>query len=143
MEGVIRLEQYVMPYDPLIQRMARELTLEQAYYYIRDNIAYHTTRKDYWKSARQTLLDGWGDCFDKSILLQSYIMAKGLKGHVKFVFLPKEFNGHAYNVVFYNGEMISLDTTCPECDFGVKPDVKEVEVATFDGYNLYVKNNKL
>lgn len=141
--GRIDLREYVTPNDELIVKMANELTVEEAYYYLRDKIGYYTEEKDYWKTPRQTLLDGWGDCFDKSMVLQSYLMAKGIPSYVKFVFLPTEFSGHAYVVAYYNGEEIPLDTTCVSCEFGQTPNMPEILVATFDGENLDVINDRL
>lgn len=141
--GIIRLSTYVTPEDPLVERMALLLTPQQAYIYIRDRIKYHSEKDDYWKTPRQTLLDGWGDCDDKSFLMHSYLLARGIPSYTYFVYLPTKRTGHAYNYAFINGKWIPIDTTCVDCKFGQKPKIKEIVVARFDGVELEVFNKEL
>jgi hypothetical protein len=95
------------------------------YYYVRDNIKYinDPEGRDYLQRPQQTLL-GAGDCEDQAILLNSLMLATGIRSRI--VLIP----GHAFIEININeapkkykedNGWISLDTTCSSCNFGKLP----------------------
>ncbi|MCK5107769.1 MAG: transglutaminase domain-containing protein [Nanoarchaeota archaeon] len=91
------------------------------FYFVKGNIEYvNDPPTEYVKSARETLLNGAGDCDDSSVLLANLLQSIGI--NTRFVFIP----GHVY-VEAYLPEALSkyrdngwvaLDATCQYCEFG-------------------------
>ena len=120
--------------DPIIRNIATKIVTESCvqseicyakalYYFVRDNIKYVSDPKrfEYAETPREILLTGGGDCDSHSILLASLNEAIGITTRLVFVpshvyvqiYLPEARKGYKTE-----GDMISLDTTCKNCEFG-------------------------
>ena len=91
------------------------------FYFVKENIEYvNDPPGEYIKNARETLLNGAGDCDDSSILLANLLQSIGI--NTRFVFIP----GHVYVEAYlpdaiskYRDEgWVALDATCQYCKFG-------------------------
>ena len=96
------------------------------FYFVRDNFQYVSDPNayEYVKTAKQSLVSGGGDCEDGMLLTANLMEAIGIRS--RFVFIP----GHVYldiwlpealNKYKHDGDWISLDVTCKNCEFGEVP----------------------
>ena len=67
---------------------------------------------EYIKTAKESLINGGGDCDDASVLLATLLEAVGIRA--RFVFVPK----HVYVEAQINNKWYPLDATCQSCEFG-------------------------
>ena len=93
------------------------------FYFVRDNIQYidDPYAREYLATPAETLFSESGDCDDYSILLANLLQAVGIE--TRFVFVP----GHVFvqaklkdALKYYKteGDWVSLDSTCKNCEFG-------------------------
>ncbi len=67
---------------------------------------------EYIKTAKESLVNGGGDCDDASVLLATLLEAVGIDA--RFVFVP----GHVYVEAYINNKWYPMDSTCTGCVFG-------------------------
>ncbi len=129
---------YIQPNDPQIKQIADKIVAlscegnricyaKAIYYFVRDNFQYVSdpAAYEYVKTARESLSVQGGDCDDASVLAANLLQAIGIP--TRFVFIP----GHVYIQAYlpdaprrYKSEgadVVSLDLTCSNCDFGELP----------------------
>ncbi|MBT3940586.1 transglutaminase domain-containing protein [Candidatus Woesearchaeota archaeon] len=82
--------------------------------FVKDNFEYVSdpSKFEYMKTARESLVNGGGDCDDASILLSTLLESVGIS--TRFVFVP----GHVYVEAWINNEWEPMDATCAGCNFG-------------------------
>jgi len=135
--GFISLEM-VEGYDPVIKEVADKIVVKACkdknrvcdakaiFYFVRDNFEYVSdpTAYEYVKTAKESLVSGGGDCEDSHILVANLMEAVGIQS--RFVFIP----GHVYldlklpealNRYKQDGDWVSIDATCRNCEFGEIP----------------------
>ena len=93
------------------------------FYFVRDNFEYISDPNafEYVKTARESLVNGGGDCDDASVLLASLLDAVGVRS--RFVFIPGHVYVQAYmpkalNRYKEDKDFVNLDATCSYCEFG-------------------------
>jgi transglutaminase-like putative cysteine protease len=96
------------------------------FYFVRDNFYYVSDPNayEYVKTAKMSLVSGSGDCDDASVLIASLLDAVGIR--TRFVFVPNHVYVQAYlpealNRYKEDGEMVNMDATCSNCEFGEIP----------------------
>jgi len=128
---------FVIPNDPVIKQTADRIVTRACdsgkichakaiYYFVRDNFDYVSdpTTFEYIKTARESLVNGGGDCDDASVLAANLLGAVGVR--TRFVFIP----GHVYLQAYLpealkrykiTEDWVNLDLTCSSCEFGEIP----------------------
>ena len=121
--------------DPVVKEVADKIVVRACkkegkichakalFYFVRDNFEYISdpTAYEYVKTAKESLVNGGGDCDDSSVLLASLLDAIGVR--IRFVFVPNHVYVQAYlpeTLKRYkvDGDMVNLDPACKSCDFG-------------------------
>ena len=82
--------------------------------FVQQNFEYVSdpNRFEYMKTAKESLVNGGGDCDDASILLATLLESVGIS--TRFVFVP----GHVYVEAWINNDWEPMDATCAGCNFG-------------------------
>lgn len=141
--GVVEdVQNYVTPYDPRIQELARDLRYDPdtMYRYARD-MPYKLDADgegDKWYKPVETLDRGVKDCLDGSVLLNSLLIASGYNSWTSLVYLPLSDEFHAYVQAVINNELVTLETTCPSCKLGELSGEPVLKILDFDDTGLLV-----
>lgn len=93
---------------------ATKCQAKAVYLWVRDNFDYvkDPSQIEYIKTAKQSMINGGGDCDDASVLLATLLNSIGIK--TKFKFIPR----HVYVEALIDDKWIELDATCRNCKFG-------------------------
>ena len=127
----------IKPNDPVVKLVADKIVsigcegskvcqAKAIFYFVRDNFQYVADPNafEYVKDPRESLVTRVGDCEDSSVLISNLLEAIGIT--TKFVFIP----GHVYVQAYLpealkryktEGDWVSLDATCKNCEFGRIP----------------------
>ena len=96
--------------DPVVETIINEhpgeysiIQVLAAYEWVEGNIEYVLDVGDYWQSAEETLLRGYGDCEDQAILLASIVTALGGTARVNIM------EQHAFATVYVGGDNGTLE----------------------------------
>ncbi len=132
------VKNFVTPYDKRIQALAKELNYdpEQMFLFARDIPYEIDTRGDLWFKPTETLDRGVADCLDKSVLLNSLLLNANVESWTALVYLPQNGEYHAYVEAMVNGKIERLETTCPNCSFGVVPDGDVTRLLDFNDVGI-------
>ena len=100
---------------------------ENMYIWVRDKIAYLPEQLvDLWMTPRTTILNRFGDCDDKSVLLSSLLYAAGYSNRIVMSHVIDKDTGHMYvEIQDSRGQWLKLDPTCIQCEFGEFPKIDE------------------
>jgi transglutaminase-like putative cysteine protease len=82
--------------------------------FVSENLEYVSdpTSFEYIKTAKESLVNGGGDCDDASVLLVTLLESVGIDS--RFVFVPE----HVYVEAWINNKWYPMDATCQGCNFG-------------------------
>ncbi len=134
--------------DPVIKQTADRIVTKACksnkvchakaiFYFVRDRFDYVSDPNafEYVKTAKESLVNGGGDCDDASVLAANLLGAVGIR--TRFVFIP----GHVYIQAYlpealkkYKTEedWVNLDPTCKNCEFG------EIPIENINKFKTYV-----
>jgi hypothetical protein len=149
--NMMSLDANIEPENPEIQVMASQMTEEELYGFVKDEIAY-LIREDSNLKASEVLAAGEGNCLEKAALFVSLLRAKGYSPNsVYIVFGTSNFNGndgepprtHAWVEMEYAGEWRVLDTTTYLGDFSFNRWTVEEFYDNYNIDNYLVYNDKM
>lgn len=88
------------PFEELVNPAQVGLCAKMVYIQIESSIDYVKESGDYWKTADETLFDGYGDCEDKAILMYVTLIRWGVDSSLMYLALiPDEGDYHCIIVV--------------------------------------------
>jgi len=136
-----KVREFVTPDDPVVKELAEKLEYDpKSYYEYVKNIPYsvwcctqETCLKEGWLKPRDLILRGSrANCICKSLLLCSLLRATGYDSWVVVCYLPKRRLLHAYVEAIIDNQLVKMETTDPDLEFGHFPDVELIDLIAFN-----------